>query len=101
MEQKTQVFPAGVRVFDKHANAPEFVLGSVVITLQEFREFVNNNQQYLTKYNGNDQLRLQLLRSKDGKLYTTVDTYKPGEKAAAPTPKAEPQPVDNGSDLPF
>lgn len=68
---------APVRLFPAHPNAPDFVLASAVIGLDEFFGFVNANPQFLTEYQGKKQLKIQILRSKEGKLYSVVDEYKP------------------------
>lgn len=101
MEQNKSTLVEGIRIFDRNANTPDFVIANMVITLQEFREFVNNNQEHLTKYDGKDQLRIQLLRSKAGKLYCSVDTYKKDQPATQSVQKPEPKPVDVADDLPF
>lgn len=68
----------GIRVFNPHANAPAFVKASIVITLNDLVKFGKDNPELLTEYNGAKQLKLQMLESRDGKLYVAVDTYKPG-----------------------
>lgn len=76
------VFPKGIRVFDPHAKAPSFIKASIVITLNELVKFCKENPDLLTEYNGEKQIKLQLVEKKAGGLSMTVDTYKP--KAAAP-----------------
>jgi hypothetical protein len=105
-QQQEQVFAPGIRMFDKHPNAPDFVLASQVITLQEFFDFVNQNPQVLTDYNGQKQLKLQIKRSQSGAIYAAIDTYQkalapaPAPAAngwgAAPAPAPAPQPAANG-----
>ena len=94
------ILPEGVRFFDKNQNAPDFVLGSLVITLDDFKAFVNNNAHLLTEYQGKKQIKLQLLKSKAGKTYLNVDTFKPTEQPTQPNIPAvsEAEAVD---DLPF
>ena len=82
------IFPEGVRFFEKNAKQPAFVKGSIVITMKDLLSFVNSHPDYLTEYNGNTQLRLQLLEGKTGATYLAVDTFKPKAK----------EPVE---DLPF
>ncbi len=96
-----QILPEGIRFFPKHANAPDFVLGSMVVTMNDLFAFCKANEPLLTEYSGKKQLKLQLLKSKEGKLYAAVDTFKPTPQGApqqttrpAITPDAE-------SDLPF
>lgn len=118
-DQKERVFPKGVFAFKPNEKAPSFVKGSVVITLEDLREFVNGDgKKYLTDYNGKKQLKLQITENKsDGKYSVTVDTFVPNsdnvaknqEKAKAEyskTNKYAPQEPFNGNskdsfDLPF
>jgi hypothetical protein len=78
-----QTLLKGIRLFQPKPSQPDFVLASGVITLNELVTFAKENPQLLTEYNGEKQLRIQLLKSKDGKPYMTVDTWKPAE---TPTP---------------
>ena len=50
--------PEGIRYFEKHANAPDFVIDSLVITIDDLNAFVQNNPDVLTEYNGKKQLKL-------------------------------------------
>jgi len=72
-----QTLLKGIRLFTPKPSQPEFVLASGVITLNELVTFAKENPQLLTEYNGEKQLRIQLLKSKDGKPYMIVDTWKP------------------------
>lgn len=93
-----QILPKGVRLFNKHANAPDFVIGSLVITPNDLVSWLKEQPELMTEYNGAKQIRLQILKSKDGNLYAAVDQY----KATASEAKAEPAvdlPDDTG--LPF
>lgn len=81
-----KIYPQGIMCFKKHDKAPDFVLGSMVISLSKFKEWVNSEgKDLLTEYKGDKQLRLQVLSGKDGP-YVAVDTYKKQEA---------------GQDLPF
>jgi hypothetical protein len=77
-----QTLLKGIRLFQPKPSQPEFVLASGVITLNELVTFAKENPQLLTEYNGEKQLRIQLLKSKDGKPYMVVDTWKPSETTA-------------------
>jgi len=97
------IFCEGLRIFEPHKNAPDFVIGSVVITLSEFKKWVNSNADKLGEYKGEKQLNLQLLESKSGDLYFAVNTYgtpydekKPAKKQADKKQKEEAT-----DDLPF
>lgn len=84
-----KIYPKGVVCFDKHASAPDFVVGSLIITPRELIDWIKENESMLTEYNGKKQLKLQILKGSKG-LYTTVDTY--NSRATASQPK---------DDLPF
>lgn len=93
---------APIRLFPAHPNAPDFVLASGVIGMDEFFNFAQANPQLLTEYQGKAQLKFQILRSKEGKLYTVVDDFKPA--AQAPAPQQNGWGASNGQepdDLPF
>ena len=74
-----KIYPKGIRVFNKRDNAPSFVLGTVVISMNELIQFAKDNPQYLTEYKEQKQLKLQLLTGDKGP-YLVVDTYKKDEK---------------------
>lgn len=79
----------GVRFFNAKANQPEFVIGSGVITLDELFEFSKANPGLKTEYNGKQQIKFQLLKSKAGNLYAKVDTWKPTEQPAPKVPASQ------------
>ena len=95
-----KVYPKGLRTFPPHANAPEFVKGSLIITLNELIQFCKDNPDYLTEYNGQKQLKCSMLDGDKG-LYLNVDTYRP-DVNSRPEPQHE---VDGNLDseppLPF
>jgi hypothetical protein len=70
-----KIKPEGIFVFPKNAKAPDFVLGTAVISIDKFNEWINNHQGYLSEYKGESQLKLQILKSKEGGVYFQVDTY--------------------------
>jgi hypothetical protein len=76
---ETKTFPEGIRCFKKHDKAPDFVLGTMVVTPNQLVTWLKSNSNLLTDYKGEKQLRLQILSGKDGP-YVCVDTYKPKEK---------------------
>jgi hypothetical protein len=71
-----QILPKGIRMFNKHSNAPDFVVGTLVITPNELVTWLKEQPELLSDYNGAKQIRLQVKKSKDGNLYCDVDTYK-------------------------
>ncbi len=80
-----KVFAKGIMCFDKHASAPDFVVGTVVITPRELVEWIKENPNYLTDYKGAKQLKFQILKGSKGP-YMVVDTYVKGETQKSPEP---------------
>lgn len=93
------ILPQGLRFFNKKATQPEFVIGALVITLDDLQAFCIDNPGLMTEYNGKKQLRCQVLKSKEGNLYASVDTWKPAESTGS-LPETKPLP-ETSSDLPF
>lgn len=74
---KETIYPEGVRAFSPRNNAPDFVKGTVLIEPNKlFAWLKKEGAEHLTEYNGEKQLKLQLLEGKKG-LYLSVDTFKP------------------------
>ncbi len=73
------IYPEGIRVFAPHENAPDFVKASVIISINELVKFCKDNDHLLSEYNGNKQLKIQLLDGRKGQ-YFSVDTYRPENK---------------------
>ena len=70
-----KVYPKGLMAFAPHANAPQWVKGSIVITPEELVKWMEENPNHLRnseKYGM--QLKLQLTEN-NGKLSLSVDTY--------------------------
>lgn len=89
------VYPKGIKTFAKNEKAPDFVLGTAIITLNEFVSWCKGEgEEYLSEYNGQKQIRLQILNGKDGRPQLTVDTYKPTGKA-----QAEPESTGTSEDI--
>lgn len=74
-----KIKPQGLRTFKAHEKAPSFVKGTLLITIDEFTDWLKENESLLTEYNGKKQLRCQILDSDKG-LYLVVDTFKPTSK---------------------
>jgi len=95
-----KVFVNGIRSFKPNEKAPEFVLGTVIITPNELLAWLRGEgEEYLTDYKETKQLKLQVTKSREGNLMFTVDTFKP-------TPKVEDKPTPSKSNavedsLPF
>lgn len=87
----------GVRLFRKKDNQPDFVLATGVITMNALFKFCKDNPDLLSEYNGEKQIRIQVLKSKDGNPYIAVDTWKPSDGGAKPTT----EPAKDTDPLPF
>jgi hypothetical protein len=86
-----KVFVKGFRTFAKRDNAPDFVLGTLVITVDDFSDFITGEgAKYLTQYNEKDQLRIDITQGKDGRLVFAIDTWKK-DNAQEDFTKPEPQ----------
>lgn len=76
-EQPEKIFPGGVKFFEPHQNAPDFVLCEIVISIDQLAEWIEANRQSVVheseKYG--DQLKLTVKRSKGGAIYPEVNTY--------------------------
>lgn len=89
-----KIYPKGISVFSPRQGAPDFVKGTVVITVADLMAWVNENKQHLSDYNGKAQLKLDLLSGEKG-LYVSVNTFKPTGT------KQEKQSTKVSEDLPF
>lgn len=97
-----KIYPKGIVTFSPRDGAPEFVKGTIIIKPNELFAWLKENALLLTDYNGEKQLKLQLLSGTNG-LYTVVDTYTSAPKIdVPPPPKEQPKkPVSVQDDLPF
>lgn len=77
-----KIFPKGIRLFGAES-APDFVIGSMIISLNDFFAFCKAHPELQTDYKGVKQLKLSLLKSKDGKPYAIVDNYSKESKESA------------------
>jgi len=98
-EKKEIIYPKGLRTFDKNENAPDFVLGSLIVTPRELTDWITENSQYLSDYKGAKQLKLNMLKGDKG-VYFTVDTWKANSEAKAEPKAKEALPADD-TQLPF
>jgi|TARA_R110002020_G_scaffold424088_2_gene633256 hypothetical protein len=82
-----KIYPKGIRTFAPREGAPDFVAGTMIITLNDLFQFAKENPELLSEYEGNKQLKCQMLNGDKG-VYLTVDTWKPEKKkASAPEQK--------------
>ena len=97
MENQDSMLVKGFYPKEKHANAPDFVLGKASINLPQFAEFM---REFKAANPGEDWVNIDCKLSRAGKRSASVDTWKPDPgKVAAPAAPAM-APVDD-SDLPF
>ena len=93
------VFVKGMFV-KRNEKAPDFVVCSISLKIDEFAKFVKENK------NDKGYLNVQVLKSKDkGTLYAVLDTFEPKTTATPAQAKkvANNDPFQNGNsgDLPF
>jgi hypothetical protein len=74
-----KIYPEGIRAFAPRNGAPDFVKGSILVEPNKLFAWLKKNQHLLNEYQGEKQLRLDLLDGKKG-LYLAVNDYKPGAK---------------------
>jgi hypothetical protein len=87
-----KIYPEGLRAFSPKSGAPDFVKGDIIIEPNKLFAWLKKNTGLLSEYNGEKQLRLQLLEGNKG-LYIQVNDYKPGEKKK--------ESIDDSERLPF
>lgn len=96
-EQKNdELLPGGLRFFNPNPAAPDFVVGQMVITMEDLFAYTKKHPELCTEYEGKKQLKINLLISKNDKLYGKVDDYK---KDDAPAGKRPPRPGGSSEPL--
>ena len=91
--EKQKVFADGF-VFKRNENAPDFVIGSLSVKVEEAVAF-------LKQHTKNGWVNLQVKNSQGGKYYMELDTFEPKVQQA---PAQQPEPVTSsapGDELPF
>ena len=73
MSEKT--FAEGIYFNDKHEKAPDFVIGSISIQYDKFIDWIAKQESNEKGY-----IKLDIVRSKAGKPYITLNTYKAQQK---------------------
>lgn len=71
-----KIFADGM-LFKRRDNAPEWVLGSISIKVDDFTKFCEDNQD-------RGWVNLEVKMSKAGKPYVELDTWKPEKQDGAP-----------------
>ena len=118
MNENQKVFPQGIRTFKKNDNAPDWILGSMVVSLNDFFDWCKGEgAKYQSDYKGTKQIRFDVTMTKDNRPNLVVNTYgmnvdetglpetdiKPEAKEPSSKKKNEPykKPEDDDSGLPF
>jgi len=86
----------GLVTFSPNERAPDFVLGTLLVNVDEFIDFLKNeSQQYQTEYQGKKQLKIQVtaIKNKRG-IMVAVDTWRSTAQGATTVNNPD-------SDLPF
>ena len=98
--ENEKIYVKGLNTFTKNPNAPEFVLGKLCIVPNELIAWMKSPEiaGRLTEYNGQKQLRCDVVMGKDGKIKFTIDTWKPAAKEPEPTKQEK---FNDPNDLPF
>lgn len=73
MADTDTIFPDGMSVFSPHEKAPDFVLANISVEPHKFVAFLKANEQYKSD---KGYFKFVLKKSRDGKLYAQLDTYK-------------------------
>lgn len=68
------IFIGGMSFRKPREGAPEFIKGSISIKLKDFFEFAKQHN------NGTGWMNIDLKKSKGGKLYLSLNTWKKGDK---------------------
>lgn len=96
MSQNKEVIFADGFIVKKKDNAPEWVIGSLSIKVDEAIKFIK-------EHNKNGWVNIEMKTSRDGKPYCQLDTWEPKPQAGGET-KNKTVVVTNGEpeeDLPF
>lgn len=85
MSNDQKVFADGF-IFKRRDNAPDFVIGSISVKVEEAIKFLEDNVD-------NGWVNLNVKRSQSGKAYIELDTWKPNQQSGNAPSK--------GADAPF
>lgn len=80
----------GFRSFEPKPGQPDFVLGAIAVVPEDLLKWCNENPELCGEYQGKKQVWHQILKSRDGKVYTKLNTRKQSANSD-----------DNGDGLPF
>ncbi len=73
---KEKIFPNGIYYNVPNENAPDFIKGSISVNVNVFDKWIQQNQNLI---NSKGYVRLDILTSRQGKLYLSVNTYQPNQ----------------------
>jgi hypothetical protein len=97
IKQENTNRPKGIKTFPKRENSPDFVLGDMILTPNDFFKWVKEKEQHLTEYTDKDgkthkQLKFQI-KNGDYGVYLELNTWKPDNKKS--------EQIESDGDLPF
>lgn len=95
MSDQEKIFADGF-IFKRNEKAPDFVIGSISVKVDEAITFLKNNEK-------KGWVNLQVKRGRSGNPYIELDTFEPKGKSES-KPKEEPAPEpeeEEGGELPF
>ena len=76
VEKKERIFLSGLRAFNPHPKAPEFIIAQLYLNVDELAKFLNENTDLIKESEYGQQLKLTMIRGKEGKnFFFEVDTY--------------------------
>jgi len=67
------IFADGLKFFEKHHDAPDFVIGTISIMPKQFVDWLRANHKAMDE---KGYIKLQVLMGKKGYPYVKLDTYK-------------------------
>jgi len=76
-EPEEAVFAQGITIFKPREGAPDYVKGSIIVSIEQFVDWCEKNAQYITTHaTYGDQIKFEVKESQGGMLYLQVNTYK-------------------------
>jgi len=75
MPEYQNIFAEGVNFYKPNEKAPDFIKGNIVISMTKLLDFQKTHKL-------DDTIRLDLKKSKEGKLYLTLNTFIATKKTA-------------------
>lgn len=85
------IFPVGIRVFEPHENAPDFVKGTFSIETNKFCAWLGQQPE--------PTVRLDIKKARNGKWYLQLNTWKPNN--AKDNADTSDSPESLNDDIPF